>query len=306
MKEMVRPLEAFAASHPELLATPISSSGSTSTPLTVFDTIYGLRVIKKGEGGSSTYSVELVSPTASTDDKRQSFRHYRILPDWLTTFFWKDLKYFEEKSDSMIEDTHLTAFCPILAKSFLFWKSAYDDEYEELEMYQRNDHEVFPDLERRVDWCVEGFLMACWLVLQSDVDTVEYYPFAKAYELTQDNLDQKIQEFLDDIQAALDGTVLLESRYEWTETGSEMEVESEMGSGSDTEMESHMETESTMKVDWDTEMELDMGLDTDSGTESDTDMDLETDMEPEIKVEPETETETKMDIDSSPVTSEEE
>lgn len=69
--------------------------------------------------------------------------------------------------------------------------------------YKRCDkgsHEdPFPDIAERVAWKVQGFFLACWLVLQDDVAQVTYESSGYYYLIKKDNLEMMLQKFLFDI-----------------------------------------------------------------------------------------------------------
>lgn len=52
-------------------------------------------------------------------------------------------------------------------------------------------------------WEVEGLLIACWLVLQDDVEQVKYEPATGTYSIKKDNLGDILRQFLTDMDALL-------------------------------------------------------------------------------------------------------
>ncbi|KAI1409999.1 hypothetical protein F5Y13DRAFT_168745 [Hypoxylon sp. FL1857] len=231
MKPVPLALEVFAAHRPELLAADIPKAppATTAWPLALisrlwnlipllrasitrkpeistvlFDTKYGLRVTRtERTEGSQAYSVKLIpskTPTGTADE--EGLHHYRIFPEWNTSFFWKDPAYFmNQEEDSVLEDEDIKARYPGLASYFVDWRNVYETRFERQGIHLGNGGEVFQDTKEYVAWSVEGLLMACWLTLQKDVATIKYSPGEKEYELNKDNLDGQLQEVLKDLEA---------------------------------------------------------------------------------------------------------
>ena len=214
---MSKALQVFVARRPAVLEPAASAAPPTYlTPLyricalllgsapdssrAVFLTKYGLRLEQTGQADiASRYSAGLEQATVAVDaDDEAGPRHYRIFPDWQTPFFWKDARFFKNgKEDSSIEDEEIEALYPQFAPVFFDWRQFYEAAFEEQELHLESKNEVFPELGDRVAWGVEGFLMAAWLVLQPDVETVEYSPGGKSYLLRKENVDAELNSFLD-------------------------------------------------------------------------------------------------------------
>jgi hypothetical protein len=60
-------------------------------------------------------------------------------------------------------------------------------------------------VEELVAWATEGFLMACWLVLQDNVAEVKYDPLIgpTGYHLLKGQLEEELVRFLTDMEALL-------------------------------------------------------------------------------------------------------
>ncbi|KAI0000081.1 hypothetical protein F4779DRAFT_635726 [Xylariaceae sp. FL0662B] len=219
-----RDLLLFDASMKDSTATPwflapfsqlwnsLMASGGFGTqpkipPSTIFDTKYGLRVMKTEEAGESdAYSIVLVPSRAhantAVSPHQQNLHHYRIFPDWMTSCLWKDMKYSRNRDENpMLDDEHTTSWYPPLASYFFDWRNVFKTEIERQGIHLGSGEKVFDNPKECVAWCTEGFMMACWLVLQQDVETVEYcLPNRTAYNLKKDNLNRQLHKFLVDIE----------------------------------------------------------------------------------------------------------
>lgn len=65
---------------------------------------------------------------------------------------------------------------------------------------------MFPDPDTQVSWEVAGFLIASWLVLQDNVDSVEYYP-SEGYIIRKETLEEVTKQFLEDEDVSLNANV---------------------------------------------------------------------------------------------------
>jgi hypothetical protein len=195
-----------------------------TSPQLIFNTKYGLQIIQTE--GPSLVSAQLVplgdTLRATSDDGEVPTFHYRIFPDWRTSFIWKDPEFFEKpgedsviedevvekpEEDSVIEDEVVEKHFSKLAPFFFAWRRVYETEFEKREIHLGNDSEVFLSPESRIAWCVEGCLMACWLVLQSRVDSVQYSSEKKVYMLRKENVDKELQRFFLDMDTSLTGNL---------------------------------------------------------------------------------------------------
>ena len=75
----------------------------------------------------------------------------------------------------------------------------YETEFEKQECHLGSGAEVFPDLDDRIAWDVEGFVLACWLALRSDVHSVEYTPRSVEYKIEKGTIENVFLEFLRDM-----------------------------------------------------------------------------------------------------------
>ncbi len=172
-------------------------------------TVYGLVLQLSQRDTPNPYEVRLrpADSTTAADSSEELEQHYRIFPDWGTSFFWKDLKHAKTPGgDSTIDDEDIESRYLRLAPYFFAWREIYEEAFEAQELHLGNKAEVFPDVEVRVAWYTEGFLMACWLGLQSGVGSVEFSPANKTYRLDKASVDEKLNEFLNEMDAMLGDT----------------------------------------------------------------------------------------------------
>ena len=175
------------------------SSPTPDSHRLIFLTRYGLRLEQTKAADTLRYSVRLEQPAGAVGiDGGVGRRHYRILPDWQTSFLWKDAKFLTDGSeDSHIDDEEIEILYPRFAPAFFDWREFYEAAFVKQELHLGSNKELFPQLEDRVSWGVEGSLMAAWLVLQPDVDTVEYNMDGEMYLFRKDNVDVELNLFLD-------------------------------------------------------------------------------------------------------------
>lgn len=105
-----------------------------------------------------------------------------------------------------MEEEDISSRYPILASYYFDWQELYESAFEDQGCHLDQSAEVFPDAHERAAWKMEGFLIACWLALREDVDTVEYKPEGKgkAY-LLEGNVGKGeiLREFLRDVDIGL-------------------------------------------------------------------------------------------------------
>lgn len=66
--------------------------------------------------------------------------------------------------------------------------------------------DVVPDLNDRVAWEVGAFLIATWLMLQDNVESIDYSPTVKSnYHIRGENVGEVVRRFLEDENALLNG-----------------------------------------------------------------------------------------------------
>jgi hypothetical protein len=101
--------------------------------------------------------------------------------------------------DSHIDLDTIEKWYPLLAPYYEAWQQVYEKQFETAGCHLGSGAEVFSDPDDRVAWGVEGFFIAYWLVLQSDVQSVEYMPQSKKYNIQKGKIGKVLLEFLQDM-----------------------------------------------------------------------------------------------------------
>jgi hypothetical protein len=129
----------------------------------------------------------------------QPLYHYRLFPDWQTSYLWYDLTKHTDLDDPYIDMDDIEERYPSLAPYYEAWQQVYETQFEKAECHLGSSAEVFSDLDDRIAWDVEGFFLACWLVLRDDVQSVEYMPRSKKYRIEKGTIEKVLLAFLQDI-----------------------------------------------------------------------------------------------------------
>ncbi|VUC31288.1 unnamed protein product [Clonostachys rosea] len=216
-------IQVFAQQKSNVIAENVGNSqtaGSSIQDTVKIATKYGLQVvIKTAEAGPDTYTIDLIKQkkTLPEPEKEQppsedeqkpippDASHYRIFPDWQTSYFWKHPKHLKDPDeDTDVEDEDIEKWYPGLAPFFFDWRELYEDYFVGQEIDLGAPNEVFKSTDGRVAWTVEGFLMCCWLTLQPAVSSVEYLPEDKTYILVKASLSEKASEFFSEMNTQLE------------------------------------------------------------------------------------------------------
>ncbi|OJD10010.1 hypothetical protein AJ78_08801, partial [Emergomyces pasteurianus Ep9510] len=102
-----------------------------------------------------------------------------------------------------VDEDIIEARYPTLAPFYFAWQDIYENSFTAQGCDRGSGLDVFPDIAVRIGWEVEGFLIACWLVLQDDVEQVKYEPVTGMYSIKKDNLGDILRQFLTDMNALL-------------------------------------------------------------------------------------------------------
>ncbi|PGH12867.1 hypothetical protein AJ80_06576 [Polytolypa hystricis UAMH7299] len=129
----------------------------------------------------------------------------RLFLDWQTSFLWYDTLSLRTTSDEFeVDDGIIEERYPALTPFYFTWREDYEDSFEKQQCHLGIGQEVFPDIAARVAWEVAGFLIACWLVRQDDVECVTYYILPTGvYEIRKDGMDDVLKRFFIDVDALL-------------------------------------------------------------------------------------------------------
>ncbi|KAL2369017.1 hypothetical protein BDBG_08937 [Blastomyces gilchristii SLH14081] len=124
---------------------------------------------------------------------------YRLFPDWQTSYLWYDPLWLQNPTnESHIDEKTIEDRYPTLAPFYLAWRDIYEKSFEQQGCDRGSGLEPFPDIADRVAWEVEGFLIACWLVLQDDTERVTYTILAGTYQIDKKSTDSVLRQFLID------------------------------------------------------------------------------------------------------------
>ncbi|KAK3934545.1 hypothetical protein QBC46DRAFT_73881 [Diplogelasinospora grovesii] len=174
-------------------------------------TKYGLVIYKQG----SRYSVELESATGerpsssardldyhTTNDGWRESHRIRIEPELRSMVVMFGPESFGHWFASHLSDTEIRAHWPDIADQFFGWQDQYEVA---CETCQDPDEAVFSSIEDAVVWAIEGFLFACWLILQDGICKVGYYSGEGPEECTlrKENVDAVLNQFLGDMDALI-------------------------------------------------------------------------------------------------------
>lgn len=116
-----------------------------------------------------------ISDAVSNPTKGAGYRYY-IWPDYNTSFVWYEQGWWRnpEGRDNVQRNELLERYSEQWCTALEGWVDRYTQAFELHECYLGGGGEPFPDPEERAEWALEGMLLACWLVLQPDVDAVDF------------------------------------------------------------------------------------------------------------------------------------
>lgn len=91
----------------------------------------------------------------------------------------------------------------MLKRFYFAWQEAFESLFEQQACHLGSQSEVFPNRLERLVCELEGFLIACWLALQDDVEGVEYQPGLTAYQVEKANVIEVMGQFMRDVDKRL-------------------------------------------------------------------------------------------------------
>ncbi|OAX85507.1 hypothetical protein ACJ72_00095 [Emergomyces africanus] len=171
------------------------------------ETAYGLQltVVNCGDINSTVDISTEVDQSHGVEPQRSECQyHYRLFPDWQTSYLWHDTRSPHNPPDEIhVDEDIIKARYPTLAPFYFAWQDIYENSFTAQGCDRGSGLDVFPDIAVRIGWEVEGLLIACWLVLQDDVEQVKYEPATGTYSIRKDNLGDILRQFLTDMDALL-------------------------------------------------------------------------------------------------------
>lgn len=216
MASLLRPLHIFSERYNSMLIRLVPEGELTNginnhTPL--LRTKYGLQInVNKSDEhspiGVITFQAENQEPLdegENSDYSRQPY-HYQLFPDWKSSYLWYNPDADNYHGDPIVNGYTLDARYPELAPFYWAWRGIYEEAFEMQGLHLGYEGDVFPDPDTQVSWEVAGFLIASWLVLQDNVDSVEYYP-SEGYIIRKETLEEVTKQFLEDEDVSLNANV---------------------------------------------------------------------------------------------------
>ena len=146
------------------------------------------------------------SPVSTSDQDTSKPRlKYRIFPDFGTGFLWYDIKWSGNPVDvyQVDHDELPERYGNSWYTTYELWVEKYTRAFEEQEVHLGSDKHPFPDMEERKAWVLEGLLLATWLCLQSDTESVAYSPDDKKVILQRDSIGTTLRLFLEELDQYL-------------------------------------------------------------------------------------------------------
>ncbi|KAF4816752.1 hypothetical protein CGCSCA5_v006359 [Colletotrichum siamense] len=140
--------------------------------------------------------------TASDHQSSNTGHGYAIVTDWGTSGLWYDSKWpgNDPEIDFHIDLEDLEDRYPAAwLQAFARWIEQYDDSFVAGKCHLSSFGVLFPDLEERQAWLVEGALLAAWLALQSDVGHVSYHPIGRNWELERGGVAASLAEIVQNV-----------------------------------------------------------------------------------------------------------
>ncbi|KAL3303372.1 hypothetical protein RB213_006319 [Colletotrichum asianum] len=145
------------------------------------------------------------TPTVDTGSDHQSSNTgygYAIFTDWETSSLWYMPNWpgNDPETDTHIELEDLKDRYPAAwLQAFARWIQQLNDSFTKGECHLSSFGVLFPDLEERQAWFVEGALLAAWLALQSDVGHVSYHPIGRNWELEREDVAASLAEIVQNV-----------------------------------------------------------------------------------------------------------
>jgi hypothetical protein len=150
----------------------------------------------------STNAQDLEVGTADTSANGESCYQYQLFPDWHTSYLWYDQMWpSNPRDETHVDEDIIKDRYPALEPFYMEWRDLheqYEDEHDKKRPGGRPH--VFPNEEARIAWETQGFLIACWLVLQEGINGVDYSPNVTWYKIRKDNMKAEMERFLVDVK----------------------------------------------------------------------------------------------------------
>ncbi|TGJ80932.1 hypothetical protein E0Z10_g7839 [Xylaria hypoxylon] len=180
------------------------------------ETIYGLTIQINQHTTETTVTASLKNDSQGNGNSQDSGAllnqttespgyKYKLSPDWGTGFLWYDTAW-----NGTPEGEYLVGDGDMLQRYGNAWNNAYNtwaDQYTNTFSKQECDRgsgkHPFPDTRERRTWVLDGMMLAVWLCLQPDVESVEYSPDAEKVVFRKQGLETTVRLFLTELEKYL-------------------------------------------------------------------------------------------------------
>ncbi|KAJ8130368.1 hypothetical protein O1611_g3260 [Lasiodiplodia mahajangana] len=203
---------------PQLDVTPIISniSATQRTQNTEFalklvlQTPYGLLISINQNANKTSLLTGLLNvsmsdgslqdPGTTPADKTESPGYkYRLSPRWGPGFLWYDTEWHgTPRGEYMVDYETLKArYGKAWSDAYDAWTSRYIKAFVEYTLDPEWQHHPCPALMESKTWALDGMMLAAWLCLQPDVESVEYAPGFEKVMFQKEGLVETMKSFLE-------------------------------------------------------------------------------------------------------------
>jgi hypothetical protein len=165
------------------------------------ETSYGLVI---NINPDATFAAILKSDISPNQNAGKHYK-YRMFPDYGAGFLWYDSSWNgnPEGEFEVDEDDIPERYGSLWNNAYNTWVDKYTKAFEKHELHHGSHKQPFPEVGDRKSWVLEGLLLAIWLCLQPDVDSVEYAPDREKVMLQKQLLGPTLQLFFKDLEKYL-------------------------------------------------------------------------------------------------------
>lgn len=174
----------------QVLNITLLPSGESSIPEGQVERVERASAIQQTQSNKSI-------PIPSNSNQPEKQYRYRLFPDWQTSYLWYDISWpGNPTEDPVVEIDEIEQRYPALFPFYLDWLERNESQLDKLFSGSETVVDSPWDLQRSVGWEINGFLMSCWLALQTDVHSVEFIPSDTKYEIKSGTMELEFQRFL--------------------------------------------------------------------------------------------------------------
>ncbi|KAI1110332.1 hypothetical protein F5Y14DRAFT_429476 [Nemania sp. NC0429] len=145
------------------------------------------------------------SGAALNQDVKSAGYKYRLFPDWGAGFLWYDTAWHGNPEDEypVDEDDILARYGNAWSDAYEIWVDQYTEAFSKQECDLGSGEHPFPDMTERRAWVLDGMMLATWLCLQPDVESVEYSPGGEKILFEKQGLETGLRSFLEQLNKYL-------------------------------------------------------------------------------------------------------